>query len=317
MNALRAVLISVVALLAACSGPDRSPDNDSIPLAKTNSAKPLVVASNYPLYYFANQITDGVDGAPDIVLPAIDGDPASWMPNAEQIQLLQAADIVILNGAGAEPWLDLITLNKRRLIDTSATIADQLIPLDASLLHQHGPEGERSHEDTAFTTWLDPKLAIAQAGVLADALIELAPDAEQQYRNNLVALKQDLLKLDAELSRVFARLDGQHLLFSHPVYQYLERRYEINGKSLHWEPDEEPSTTAWIELQQILATHRATIMIWEDWPLDETEAKLSNTGLVSIPFHTGANRPNDGDYFSIMYDNIKRLRPGRAAITDH
>ena len=161
------------------------------------------------------------------------------MPNAQQIQLLQSANIVILNGAGAEPWLDLMTLNQRRLRDTSATIKNRLIPLEGSVLHQHGPEGEHSHQGTAFTTWLDPQLAIEQAKTITESLVELAPMRETQFRDNLANLEQDLLKLDAELARVFARLDGQPVLFSHPVYQYLERRYAIDGASVHWEPDRE------------------------------------------------------------------------------
>jgi zinc transport system substrate-binding protein len=182
-----------------------------------------------------------------------------------------------------------------------------LIPLDDSVLHQHGPEGEHSHQGTAFTTWLDPLLAIEQARTITESLVEFAPMGETQFRDNLAKLEQDLLKLDADLLRLFARLDGQPVLFSHPVYQYLERRYGINGESVHWEPDEAPSTAAWIELQQVLATHRATIMIWEDQPLDETESRLGNANVISIPFHTGANRPDVGDYVSVMRDNINRL----------
>jgi zinc transport system substrate-binding protein len=305
MMFVRVLLISVVVLTAACNGADHAAIRNVTGVTKPDSV--LVVTSNYPLYYFAKRIAEGIDAAPEIVFPVIDGDPASWIPNAQQIQLLQSADIVFLNGAGAEPWLDLITLNRRRLLDTSATIKDRLIPLDDSVLHQHGPEGEHSHQGTAFTTWLDPLLAIEQARTITESLVEFAPMGETQFRDNLAKLEQDLLKLDADLLRVFARLDGQPVLFSHPVYQYLERRYGINGESVHWEPDEAPSTAAWIELQQVLATHRATIMIWEDKPLDETAARLANAGVDSIPFHTGANRLNDDDYLSVMYENIKRL----------
>ena len=302
---LRTLLISVVLLTAACDGEERGSGSEGV--EATESEKALVVTSNYPLYFFATRITQGVDAAPEIVLPDIDGDPALWIPSAEQIQLLQSADIIFLNGAGAEPWLNLISIDRRRLVDTSLNIADRLLPLEDSMQHQHGPEGEHSHQGTAFTTWLDPELAIVQARAVTDALIEVAPKGEAALRDNMEKLEQNLMALDAQLAEVFAKLAGRPVLFSHPVYQYLQRHYNINGISVHWETDEEPSMPDWIELQQILASHPATIMIWEDQPLHETVERLVNAGIRSIPFHTAVNPPDEGDYLSVMRESANRL----------
>jgi zinc transport system substrate-binding protein len=304
MIVLRTLLIGFTLLLIACGGEQQETGGSA---ATTDSESVLVAASNYPLYYFANRITEGVDGAPEIVLPHIDGDPAFWTPGPEQIQLLQSADVILLNGAGAESWLNLVTLDRRRLVDTSEGLVDRLIPLDDSLQHQHGPEGEHSHQGNAFTIWLDPQLAIAQATAVTNTLIGLAPESEAQFTNNLANLERDLTELDAHLAEAFARLGDRPVLFSHPVYQYLERRYGINGESLHWEPDEVPSTPDWIALQQLTSSHRATIMLWEDEPLDETGARLGNSGIVAVPFRTAANRPEEGDYLGVMRDNAERL----------
>ena len=305
MIILRSLLISVALLVAACNSEERPAGSDDAAAIETEGA--VVVTSNYPLYFFAGRITEGVDVAPEIVFPDIDGDPASWVPSAAQIQLLQSADVVILNGAGAEPWLDLITIDRRRLVDTSENIADRLIPLDDSVQHQHGPEGEHSHQGTAFTTWLDPQLAIAQAQSVTNALIQLAPSGETGFRDNMAKLEEELMQLDSLLAEAFAELDGRPVLFSHPVYQYLQRRYDINGQSVHWEPDQEPTTQAWIAMQQIIAAHPATIMIWEDEPLATTAKRLSDFGINSIAFNTAANMPDAGDYLSTMRDNAERL----------
>ena len=305
MIILRSLLISVVLLIAACNSEERPAGSDDAAATKPESA--VAVTSNYPLYFFAGRITQGVDVAPEIVFPDIDGDPASWVPSAAQIQLLQSADVVILNGAGAEPWLDLITIDRRRLVDTSENIADRLIPLDDSVQHQHGPEGEHSHQGTAFTTWLDPQLAIAQAQSVTNALIQLAPLGETGFRDNMAKLEQELMQLDSQIAEVFELFDGRPVLFSHPVYQYLQRRYDINGQSVHWEPNEKPTTADWIELQQLLATHPAAIMIWEAEPLASTSRRLSELAIKSIAFNTAANMPDAGDYLSTMRDNAERL----------
>jgi len=302
---LRGMLIGVVLLAAACGGEDRPTISED--LSATESKNALVVTSNYPLYFFASRIAEGVDVAPEIVFPDIDGDPALWIPGAGQIQLLQSADAVIINGAGAESWLKLISIDRQSLVDTSADIADRLIALDDSVLHQHGPEGEHSHQGTAFTTWLDPQLAIAQAKSVTSALIQLAPSGETGFRDNMAKLEQELIQLDSRLAEVFAKLDGRPVLFSHPVYQYLQHHYGINGRSVHWEPEQEPTTTAWIAMQQITTTHSATIMIWEDEPLTSTAQRLSDAGVTSVYFHTVANRPDQGDYLSAMRANVERI----------
>jgi zinc transport system substrate-binding protein len=302
---LRTILIGVVLLAAACAGEDR-PKSSEDPSA-TESKNALVVTSNYPLFFFASRITEGVDVAPEIVFPDIEGDPALWIPGAGQIQLLQSADAVIINGAGAESWLNLITIDRQSLVDTSADIADRLIALDESVLHQHGPEGEHSHQGTAFTTWLDPQLAIAQAKSVTNALIQLAPSGETGFRDNMAKLEQELMQLDSRFADVFAKLDGRPVLFSHPVYQYLQHHYGINGRSVHWEPEQEPTTSAWIAMQRITTTHSATIMIWEDEPLTSTAQRLSDAGVASVYFHTVANRPDQGDYLSAMRANVERI----------
>jgi zinc transport system substrate-binding protein len=300
MRLLLSFLFSIS--LLACSESENAQPGDVEVIAR-----PLVVTSNYPLHFFASQIAgDGVD-APQIVLPEIDGDPAFWVPTASDIELLQSADFVLLNGAGYESWLDWITLDGGNLIDTSAGISDQLIELEGTLTHQHGPAGEHAHQGTAFTTWLNPQLAMKQAESIASALESLAPEQAGVFRKNLTILQTRLAELDAQLTDTFAALDGQPTLFSHPVYQYLQRCYDINGISLHWEPDVEPGISDWIDLQKILQQHPATIMLWEDEPLSSTAARLTELGVQPIVFHTAANRPRQGDYFDLMQINESTL----------
>lgn len=308
---MRMVYGLLIGLLLAACGETEHAQTGNAETTYGTGARPLLVASNYPLFYFASQIAGDSEDVPQIVLPEIDGDPAFWAPSAEQIQLMQSADLVLLNGAGYESWLDWVTLDRDRLLDTSAGFTDQLIELKDTLTHQHGPAGKHAHPEIAFTTWLDPGLAMEQAEAVAAALESLAPDQAKRLRNNLSSLQSRLSDLDRELADTFAVLGDQPILFSHPVYQYLQRRYGLNGVSLHWEPDAEPSASAWIELQKILQQHPAMIMLWEDEPLPSTAARLSELGVQSIVFRTASNRPGKSDYFDVISGNEQRLRKAR------
>lgn len=292
------LLISLV--LVACEAEQAVNDGSETSL----NGLPLIVASNYPLYYFAREIAG--DRA-EVVLPAMKGDPADWKPGSEAIAHMQSADLVILNGAGYESWLDWVSLAQGRLLDTSAGFRDRLIALEEDPLHQHGPQGDHSHPDMAFTFWLDPTLAAEQARAVEKAVTALAPQNAEFHRANLAALITRLEALDKSLHDVFTRLAGQPLVFSHPVYQYLAARYQLNSVSMHWEPQEEPGTRAWLELQEVLRRHPAKLMIWEDQPLAATSNKLLQLDLAPVVFQTASGDPDDGDYFDLMEANIDRL----------
>ena len=238
----------------------------------------------------------------------MEGDPADWKPGSEAISQLQAADLVLLNGAGYESWLSWVTLPGALLVDTSAGFSDRLIPLTRETVHQHGPSGDHSHTGTAFTVWLDPTLAIEQANAIEEAISKLVPANEPEHRSRLNTLKGRLEELDKSLAGVFEKVSSRPLLFSHPVYQYLEARFGLNGASLHWEPEAEPGTNAWIDLQAILRGHPARLMIWEDDPVDATAKQLQQLGINVLTFHTASRLPATGDYFDVMTANIERLQ---------
>jgi zinc transport system substrate-binding protein len=304
MSIMRNFLILLICMVTLGCEP-RNPDTSTKSTERDSDI--TVVTSNYPLYFFALQITEGIASGIDIRFPEIEGDPANWKPDSTEITELQNASLVVLNGAGYESWLGWVTLPEDRLLDTSLSFADRLISLDSEIVHQHGPEGDHSDKGTAFTIWLDPLLAIEQARSIHGALSRLLPTEAEVLNTNLDALIESLRQLDQKQASVFRKVGNQEVLFSHPVYQYLQARYGINGSSVHWEPGETPSTRAWIDLGEILAIHPARLMLWEDAPLAETQSDLNEKGISAIAFHTASNRPGEGNYLNVMAANIQRL----------
>ncbi len=61
---------------------------------------------------------------------------------------------------------------------------------------------------------------------------------ETRFESGFNALSVDLTALDRAFRLLFDRIGDRPLLFSHPVYQYLARRYDLDARSMHWEPDE-------------------------------------------------------------------------------
>ena len=234
-------------------------------------------------------------------------DPAYWEPDTATIEAYQNADLTLLNGAGYEKWLERASLPPSRLVNTSASFEKDYIPLKGAVTHSHGPEGEHTHGGFASTIWLDPQLAQKQANSICDALVRLLPERRVIFEQNFQSLAADLAGLDAELARITADWKTP-LLASHPVYQYLERRYRLHLTSFHWEPDEMPAESEWRRLERTLRTHRTRWMLWEAAPSGEIAARLAKCNVAAVVFDPCASAPLSGDYLTVMRENIKRLR---------
>ncbi len=292
-------LLSFLILLGACE--EQVPGG---PVQGDHAAKPQVLTSNYPLYYFTSEIAGEVV---DVRMPDIDGDPAMWVPGASDLPQLQTADLIVINGAGYESWLAFTSLDAKRLLDTTEDIQDLLLPIENATLHQHGPEGEHSHEGTAFTTWLNPQIAIEQSRAIARGLSALVPEQAEVFKARLLLLEKRLDDLDRSFDKAFSELKDQPLVFSHPVYQYLQQRYGLNGRSVHWEPDKDPGVKDWVDFQNMLRGHPAKLIIWEGQPLPVTIERLQDQGIQSVVFDPVAKQPASSDYFAVMSANLNRI----------
>ena len=271
-----------------------------------DSKKLKVYVVNYPLKYFAQRIAGE---HAEIVFPAPAGDdPAYWMPDTETISEYQGADLILLNGADYAKWVNKVTLPRFRMVDTSASFKKQYVETAGVVTHSHGPGGEHAHEAIAFTTWMDLSLAARQAKAIADALSRKKPHLREIFQNNFQPLERDLLALDQDLQLIAAKNRSQPLMASHPVYDYFSRRYGLNIRSLHWEPDEVPSSEQIMELRKIRKDHPAKWMIWEGEPHPASVAKLKALGMHSFVFDPCGNVPKEGDFLSVMRQNVENFK---------
>jgi zinc transport system substrate-binding protein len=272
-----------------------------------------VVASHYPLAYFAGRIA--ADHA-DVHLPMPGGiDPADWRPGSSGIRMLQRADLLLLNGAGYETWLAQTSLSRARQVDTSSGFSDRLIRIEQAITHSHGGSGQHTHTGTAHTTWLDFSQARQQAHAVAAALGRKRPELKSRFEEHLQALDSDLARLDQNLEALSLQYQTLPLMASHPVYQYLARRYRLDLVSVHWEPDEMPPGSEWDALARTLQQHPARLMIWESQPRPEITRRLTQLGVASVVFDPCANRPDQGDFLSVMQRNLQNLKQARESIS--
>ncbi len=265
-----------------------------------------ICVDNYPMAYFAQTVVgEAVEVA---FLAPEDEDPAFWVPDDEAVRTFQAAKLILMNGAGYAKWVDQVTLPASRVVETTAGLRSALIEEEEAVTHSHGGEGEHSHAGVAFTTWIDFQQAGQQLAAVEKAALPLLEESERSVAvERVAALQGKLQDWDERLLVVGKKLAGRALLGSHPVYQYLARRYQLNLKAVHWEPEEVPGEEALGELRELLKEHPATVMIWEGEPAVASVALLKKLGIESLVFDPCGNRPEAGDFSAVMETNVKAL----------
>jgi zinc transport system substrate-binding protein len=263
-----------------------------------------IVAVNLPLETFATRLAGDLLAVENPV--PIGEDPQDWMPDASVIARVQQAPLILLQGAGAGPWGDSITLPARRSVDTTANARSRFPQGLAGTRHSHGGGAEHVHGATAAQAWLDLGIARLQARAVRDAIVGLRP-ADQS------AVDARWRELDAQLAALHEAYrenlrDAPPLLASHPVYPFLAHAYGLSIESVHWEPEDDPDDAAFAELAVLREASGATLMLWEGEPTPATRARLESMGVRIVVFEPGGASDGERDFIESMQANLARLR---------
>jgi len=139
------------------------------------------------------------------------------------------------------------------------------------------------------------------------ALVRKRPAHQAEFQRNYAVLEKELMSLDAEISSL-ATGTVQPLIASHPVYQYLARRYGLNLKAVMWEPETVPDEIQWQALSALLQEHPAKWMIWEGPPAPVSVQRLREMGVGNLVYDPCANVPDGGDFMDVMQENINNMK---------
>ncbi len=298
------IALAIAAIMLLSCG---TKETDSADQQQEQEAKLSVYVVNYPVMYFAERI--GGDKI-DVQFPApADEDPAFWMPAPEVIKQYQDADVIFLNGATYAKWIDKVTLPQTKLVNTSESFKDRYLLMPFTVKHSHGPGGEHAHTGTDFNTWMNPLYAVEQARAIKTKLQHLLPADSGLFEANFAALESDLIALDLAFTDLTAGKGKIPLFASHPVYGYFAERYGLNLKCRLWEPEEMPGVQQWKDFDHERDHHAAKWMIWEGDPDAAIVVKLKESGIACAVVYPCGNKPDAGDYLSVMKQNVERLRP--------
>jgi zinc transport system substrate-binding protein len=298
MRSTAAVLLAILSL-AACS--------EETAGSQPGRSRPVVYTTLYPVHYFAQRIA-GERVEARCAIPA-SADPLHWLPDRATIEAMQAADMLVLSGAGAEPWMFSVSLPQARVVEAAKELHDHFLEIENAVTHSHGTGGTHTHHGVDPHLWMDPLLAKAQARAIAAGLILLVPAAKAELEGNLRALERDLDGLHERFAALGPQPEREVLVAAHAAYDYLAKRYGWRMLNLDLDPGAALGEADLAAVRARLHNVRARVILWGEPPIPQLAAQIEALGLRGIVCEPCERLPAAGapDYAAAMRANIERL----------
>lgn len=303
MKARRLYFLFAILMVAAFLITSCSQETDSQGPRKGEKLK--IYTTIYPLYDFAAKIA-GEKGLVEKVVPA-GVEVHDFEPSPKLVAGIYDADVFVYLGGSIDPWAEKMAgqLSKEGVTVVKAG--------ESLFVEEPDEEGSDDHSDSHV--WLDPVLAKAMAGRIAEALAEKDEENASYYRENLKKLENRLDDLDQEYSKVLLQAPKKDFIVNHAAFGYLAKRYNLNQIAISGlSSQQEPSPRKLAELSDLCREKGIKYIMVEA----SSSSKLANVlarevGAKVLILHPLENLSEEDmragkDYFALMMENLENLK---------
>lgn len=198
-------------------------------------------------------------------------DPHHFQFRPKDLERVQRANLIILNGAGLEDWLK-PALNRQapdsigKIVEISAGYPTNEWIFDGA---ESSANQQQPHPSNQLGTpnphfWLDPVFASFAVTNILHILQQAAPAQADSFGTNASAYLCRLRQLDVDFSTFRKPLQAPSLVTVHPAFSYLCRRYQLTlVGSLETVPGVEPSPKQLSRLIQEIRSRHVTTLFTE------------------------------------------------------
>ena len=221
----------------------------SAPSTRAADGKLNVVAAENFYGDVARQI-----GGDDVMVASImsnpDQDPHLFETTPGVVKQIANAQIVILNGADYDPWMDKLLKASPRPGRTAIVVAD-LVGKKA---------GDNPH------LWYDPGTMPAAAKALADAFVKADPAHKESYDARLKTFLASLKPINEKIAAIRGKFAATAVTASEPVFGYMASALGLKMRNESFQlsimNDTEPSARDMAAFQDDLKGHKVRVMFY-------------------------------------------------------
>ncbi len=304
LSAVLAVALGIAAVAYALDEPPSGADAEKV----------SVVATFYPLGYMAENI--GGDFVSVKTLIPFGVEPHSWQPSVSDMVSLSSADVIVLNGAGLESWIEsdlFSSLNLSGKVVVNTTDGLPLLPASDHGEEEHHHDGEYDPH-----TWISPYMAGLQAEQIFDALVAYDPGHADYYTARWETLKIRLDAIDLRYQQELANKTRSDVIVSHEAFGYLSERYGFEQHGVvGMSAEQQPSIEQIRSLVDMMVDKNITVLYVDPAYSDAYIVRLNDelerqTGreVMILELYLGLGPVDGKDYLEQMESNLESLKAG-------
>lgn len=289
MTVLAATLLAGCATAGGAAAPSPSPAGDAFTIA----------TSFYPMYIMALNVAGDVPGVRVVnMTQPTTGCLHDYSVTTEDMKNLDGADVLVINGAGMESFLDKVIAQFPGLKTIEASKG---IPLIAG----EGDEGDNPH------VWVSIGNAATQVRTIGEQLAAMDPAHGEQFRANAEAYAW---KLEALKDRMHRELDGlanRNIVTFHEAFPYFAQEFNLHIVGvIEREPGSEPSAKELSDtIEQIKTLGVKALFSEPQYPATAAEAISKETGASVYKLDPAVTGDMDADaYIRVMEKNLAVLK---------
>lgn len=275
-----------------------------IPLSsqKTSSQAPQpgkyqIITSFYPLYIMLLNITADIEGVTVTNLTRNEtGCLHDYQLSPGDMQKLQGADVLVVNGANMESFMDKVMAQYPQIPVVEATKGLELI------MHDGEPNPH---------LWVSIAGAIKQVDSIGRQLAVLDPVHGQAYLDNSQVYMSKLKQLGLDMHQVLDTAPSRQIATFHEAFVYFASEFDLEVVAVvEREPGSEPSAGELAEIIEVMKESEVAAVFTEpQYPTTVAETIASESGVPVYALDPAVSGPEDRDaYLRIMRHNLEVLK---------
>lgn len=293
MNKSKILLIVLIPLIM-CACPAAAAQ---LPAQETHAIK--VMTSFYPVYIIAKNVARDVPGVSvENLSPSFTGCLHDYAVTSGDMKRLSNAQVLAVNGAGMESFLDRVSAQMPRL---------RVVPVSGGipLIKQGRNEGANPH------VWASISLYITQVKNFANAMEQIDPWHKQHYERNASVYIGRLEALRQRMIAELAPYKGRAIITFHEAFPYFAQEFGLVVIAvIEREPGSEPSARELADTITLIKRNGITALFSEpQYPSAAARAIAQETGAQVYVLDPAVTGPDDYDaYIAIMENNVSVLK---------
>ena len=288
--------------------------------AKSNNStepnnKLTIVTSFYPMYISTLNIVKDIPNVEVINMTAPQtGCLHDYSLSTKDLKTLSNADILIINGAGMESFLDDVIDEYSDLKIIEASKGIDLIEDTEHDDHTEDHDHEDHDHDVNPHVWVSISKNIEEVSNIAEELSSLDPNHANEYQDNANEYIAKLENLKTEMHSTLDNIAHKDIITFHEAFPYFAEEFNLNIVGvIEIEPDSEPSAKEVENIISIINEKNIKALFTEPQyssKIADTIAKETGASIYTLdPIVTGdSNEKAYNDYIIKMQENLNTLK---------